>query len=856
MQVVILQNGADLDELSSSYAITLLNPDFKIVLPNSYELKVKKTLDIFSERFKDKVIKVSQLDTSKITKAIITDHQTLDINLPENVEVEVYDHHPKKAYSKTYKIHLYKTGALTSVFVEKLKKEKIKIDSIDSTILALGIYEDTGGFKYKGTTIRDIKAYQFLFKVGIDLSKFIKIIQDRFDLPKLELLKDLQLNAEILPITDYKVIISQTSKKYNYDIASLLKYVKAFEDADAYFVVISQKNKKTIIGRSINQNIDVNKILKHFDGGGHKYAASTQITGYSYEDIKSILRFLLEKEPLGFENLIKDDLPKISYNAKFKDLENLAKMYKYMIVLDNNGKYAGVLTSQTVKLGLKHGITEEKALTFAEDWYVINYLDLNILKLKSLMETNIEIFPVIKEGYFIGVIYKKDIIKQLLKDIKEENLTHYHLKTYNFKQKLEKFFPKILLEKFKEIGELSQKLGYRSFIIGGVVRDIILNRPNLDIDIIVEGDAPTLIKEYVKDKNYTYFIYNEFMTGQIMIENGLKLDFSTARKEEYQSPGAYPKVEKAKLFEDLYRRDFTINTLAIEITSSNYGILIDYFNGIKDIKEKRIRVLHSLSFIEDPIRILRALRFVGRFNFKLEKNTEKLLIYSVEKGLLSVAPKGRINLELNLAFEEEKAIEILKLYDKYKVLNKILFQTHIDPKKEMLLQKLTDNLTLLQYLKPYKYSKTTNFLFVLLSHLPTELIYQNLKSYYFDKEAKLCDKFVQDFNEILKAEDIFHIYKVLKRINLEYLPAILTLADEDKYKNIIKIFEMEKNPLIKGEDLIKLGLKPSKLFKEILDDVFEKQLKEEFRNKDSAIKYIKSKYLERTTWRYFWLKII
>jgi len=160
LQVVILQNGADLDELSSAYAITLLNPDFKILLPNSYELKVKKTLDVFSEKFKDKIIKIDQLDISKITKAIITDHQTLDITLPENVEVEIYDHHPKKAYSKKYKTHLYKTGALTTIFVEKLKKEKIKIDNIDATILALGIYEDTGGFKYKGTTIRDIKAYQ------------------------------------------------------------------------------------------------------------------------------------------------------------------------------------------------------------------------------------------------------------------------------------------------------------------------------------------------------------------------------------------------------------------------------------------------------------------------------------------------------------------------------------------------------------------------------------------------------------------------------------------------------------------------------------------------------------------------
>jgi len=100
LQVVILQNGADLDELSSAYAITLLNPDFKILLPNSYELKVKKALDVFSEKFKDKIIKLNQLDISKITKAIIIDHQTLNIILSENIEVEIYDHHPKKSIFK------------------------------------------------------------------------------------------------------------------------------------------------------------------------------------------------------------------------------------------------------------------------------------------------------------------------------------------------------------------------------------------------------------------------------------------------------------------------------------------------------------------------------------------------------------------------------------------------------------------------------------------------------------------------------------------------------------------------------------------------------------------------------------
>jgi len=131
-------------------------------------------------------------------------------------------------------------------------------------------------------------------------------------------------------------------------------------------------------------------------------------------------------------------------------------------------------------------------------------------------------------------------------------------------------------------------------------------------------------------------------------------------------------VEQATLKEDLLRRDFTINTLAIALNSDRFGTLIDYLGGVEDLRKGVIRVLHSLSFVEDPIRILRALRFAGRFGFDLSRGTKSLLRRAVELNVLKSAPKGRIASELRLALREERFLDILNLYKEYKILEQLL----------------------------------------------------------------------------------------------------------------------------------------------------------------------------------------
>ena len=178
----------------------------------------------------------------------------------------------------------------------------------------------------------------------------------------------------------------------------------------------------------------------------------------------------------------------------------------------------------------------------------------------------------------------------------------------------------------EEIGRKADEQGSLAYVVGGFVRDILLRRRNLDIDVVVEGDALLLAKMYAQQHQASLTIHNRFGTAVVKLTEGYRVDFATARKERYLHPGALPIVEKGVIRDDLFRRDFSINAMAVRINRDSWGQLVDEFGGLEDIKNKKIRVLHEKSFIDDPTRILRAVRFERRFKFIIEPGTREFLV--------------------------------------------------------------------------------------------------------------------------------------------------------------------------------------------------------------------------------------
>lgn len=843
MQVVLLQEGADLDALSSAYGLTLLNSRLKIVLPNSLSSSVIRAIDEFKDSFKGKIIKKNQLDWSKVKRLYLTDSH----NIPKYFtgEIIIYDHHeiPQISESGNIKLYIHNTGAATTIVVEALKKRKRKLSVEDATILALGIYEDTGSFKFSSTTKRDIKSLEYLLNFGINFNKLRKVLEQGFDQEDIYILDNLLKNISSVKISDKTIGITYFSDRYSKDISGLLKYLKDFESFHAFFAVIGQKNKVSIIGRSKDKSINVSSILSLFDGGGHWYAASAKVKGFSVREVYDILKFIISERKLKVIDFLEKDIPVLNIEDKISRCRELPHFPIY-IVVDDKQKYYGVITDRTVRDLLKHGFYSEKVYNYTQDVITVSS-DMYIFQLlKILKTTDQEIFPVVDGGKLSGIITRNLILKKLFSEQAKIYL-EIKPKRRNIIHLIERSFPDYLLSELHFIGKISKDFGFRTFLVGGVVRDIVMRRENLDIDLLVEGDAILLLREYAKEKGYSYFFYPEFLTGYVKTDSGLKIDFATARREIYDYPGAYPRVEKATVEEDLVRRDFTINTMIAEITEGNFGLLFDYFGGLRDIKEKRIRILHPVSFIEDPIRILRAVRFAGRFDFKLQKDTEILLKNAVRNSLLSYASPGRIKLELELTFNEEKVLQILKLMEKYSILYSIFDIEKLTPEIISKLQKIKDMTVIFREIFSFEPSKTFLYILTLLSVKPIEEAYILLKNYHFDREARYIE-IVHRYVSLLKDKENLNTYIDLLKENKDILSATVILSDDDISAKIIDMYKKYKNPLITGRDLISLGLKPSSTFKNILEEINYGYLTGKFEKKEDCIKYIIENYLSES----------
>ncbi|HOX54509.1 MAG TPA: CCA tRNA nucleotidyltransferase [Candidatus Omnitrophota bacterium] len=212
--------------------------------------------------------------------------------------------------------------------------------------------------------------------------------------------------------------------------------------------------------------------------------------------------------------------------------------------------------------------------------------------------------------------------------------------------------PQDILRLFRQIGKIAQENNCRVYIVGGMIRDLYLGRENFDFDIVVEGDGIALAKKLADKFKAKLVDHEKFATAVLFVPNGIKIDIATARKETYEHPGALPNVVPGNIEDDLSRRDFSINAMAASLNPEDFGELIDFFDGLSDLKKKEIKVLHDLSFIDDPTRILRAIRFEQRLKFKIEDHSLRLIKEAVKRKAFDTVKPPRIWHELILILYE------------------------------------------------------------------------------------------------------------------------------------------------------------------------------------------------------------
>lgn len=375
------------------------------------------------------------------------------------------------------------------------------------------------------------------------------------------------------------------------------------------------------------------------------------------------------------------------------------------------------------------------------------------------------------------------------------------------------------------------------YLVGGIVRDLLLGRESLDVDIVVEGMADPLVKPVARALKAKLASHPQFLTHALQLSKNRHIDLATARTETYAEPAALPIVEPASLQDDLYRRDFSINAIALSLNESDFGHLWDPFSGIEDLELKKLRVLHSESFKDDPTRIFRAARFAGRFGYELDWRTREWLAESVDQQLPARLSAARVREELVPLLSEHDPRPAFRLLSEWNALgflvpnlkweksHETLFGSVIkkDPKGQALL------LRLLVLFHAVPFSKAIGTLTSLM--FPQTLVQQAeqaLQVLAGLREGSLTPVNVGSLQKKpMGAEVKWFLDKALRTRSVT----------QKKPLEAWQRFQ-DCTPCLSGRDIQDLGYKPGPVFSKIFDSLRQARWEGKLRTREEEIRFL------------------
>lgn len=868
MDVITSHLNSDFDALASMVAATKYYPDAVLVFPGSQEKSVRDFLAAMQPELNIK--KIKDIDIQEITRLILVDTKKpgrigkfSEILDKKGVTVHIYDHHPFSNNDIRGQIEVVEmVGATTTLFTEMLQKDSIYISPAEATILMLGIYEETGSLLFPSTTTRELIAAAYLLKKGANLKVVSSFISKELSADEIDLLNELVHSAKDHLIQDIRIKIAMASReKYIGDIAFLAHKIREMDDVDVVFLLVMMDEKIQIIARSHTPEVDVSQILKFLGGGGHPSASSATLKDISLEEAESTLLLTL-KNNIQPSKTAKDIMTSpvniIPWNHTVKKAEKTMTKYGVNVlpVLKQKNLY-GLLSREAVEKALFHGFGKSKVSEFCTTDTPSVTPSTPISRVESMMiEQNQRFMPVVENSRITGAITRTDILRSLYESLlrknrvsTHENLTEKASIGRNISSGIRSTFPREILDLLKLSGQIADDLDYSAYLVGGSVRDIMRGETNLDIDLVIEGDGIKFAQELGKKLNLKVKSHKRFGTA-VVITEFLKFDVATSRTEYYESPAALPTVETSSIKKDLYRRDFTINTLAIKLNPKHFGQLIDFFGGQRDIKDKTIRILHNLSFIEDPTRAFRAIRFSERFGFKISKHTLKLIKTAVRMNLFEKLSGARMYDELDLLFSETEPVNAIRRLAKLDLLKFIHPGLAITKRLEETFVSIQETFSWFKLLFfKEELNKSPLFLMALLDELTTSERPEALRRLQVPKNAsKEMLVGIKESRIVLKKLQNAtqkEIYYALLPLNLHTVLFAMSKAKQKDRKQAISLYLTKLRGIeteLTGKDLQSMGYPPGPIFKKILAAILDARLERQIKSREGEIRFVKENY--------------
>jgi tRNA nucleotidyltransferase (CCA-adding enzyme) len=873
MEVITTHINADFDSLASMLAAKKLYPNALLVFPGSQERSLRDFF-IHSALYAFEIERVKNIDLQEVKRLILVDTRQIsrigkfsEVLSKPGLDIHIYDHHPASSEDLHGSLEVIsEVGATVTLLLNILQQKGIEITPDEATVMMLGIYEDTGNLIFPSTKEDDFKAAGYLVRKGANLSVLSNVITKELTAEQVFLLNELIQSATRYSFHGIDVVIAQASvDRYVGDIAVLVHKLKDMENLDVLFVLVRMEDRIYLIGRSRLEEVNVSEIASEFGGGGHPTAASATVKGMplveAHDRLVKSLGEIVRPKKMARDAMVYP-VKTIEADRTLKEAGEIMTRYNLNILpVLQDEKVIGLISKQVVEKAVYHGLKSSMVKEYMTTEFSVVSPDTSFFRVQTLtIGQNQGLLPVIENDRLVGTISAGDVMRVLQEELmkSEKGASVFESQPlYGRKKVISKFmkerFPERIHNLLIEFGKVGDALGFSVYAVGGFVRDLLLKVENFDVDIVVEGDGIRLAEEFERMFPCRIRTHKKFGTAIILFPDGLKVDVATARWEFYDSPAALPTVEKASIKTDLYRRDFTINTLVIQLNPRVFGELIDFFGGVKDIKEKVIRVLHNLSFVEDPTRVFRAIRFEQRFGFQIGKHTQNLMKNAVKVGFLERLSGGRVLSELILVLQEGDPLPALKRMRDFNLFHFLHPSLKFDEQAEVLFEQIHHVISWFDLLfLEQQYERWLIYFYGLIDLLKEEeketlcqrlAMNTKLKKKVMERKLQADQALLQIFSWINadRKPKRSEIYDILDHLSIEsklFMMAKTTQVATRRYISLYFTQLKDTKPLLKGRDLIKMGMKSGPSIKKALVDLLKARLDEQVITRQDEMEYI------------------
>ncbi|HEY6584056.1 MAG TPA: CBS domain-containing protein [Gaiellaceae bacterium] len=665
-EVIATHSNTDFDAFAAMLAARRLYPDAVVAVPGALNRNVREFYRLHADELD--AVDASRLETDQIRRLIVVETTSASRlgeleEVAQNPEVEtvVFDHHGGELpdWVKPENAIVSQDGALTTTLVGVLAEREIAVTPLEATAFALGIHEDTGSLTYPTATQRDADALAWCLRHGARQELLARFLHTPLGEDERDLLAALMESLESRRVAGLDVLVAAVSWPRHVDgVSTLAHKIVELTDARGLAMLVEMDDRVFFVARSRTPELDAAAIARSLGGGGHREASSAMLRG-TLDEARHELDRALEQavaEPVTATQIMSRPARSVGPDEPVSRAMVTCQRYAQSgILVVEEGALVGAVSREDLDKAITHGLSHApvKGIMSSRVATVESGAPLGEVQ-EALAASADGRVAVLHDGELVGVVTRSDLLRALGERAETEIEPAASLA--DELAALEHLGP--VFEAAAAAAEPYEGV----YLVGGTVRDILLGEPNFDVDVAVEGDAIELARRLAEALDGRVRAHTKFGTAVVVYREDQRVDVVTARTEFYDAPASLPSVEHATIREDLFRRDFTINAMAVSLKGDDFGRLVDPFNGRRDLEAKTIRVLHNLSFIDDPTRIFRAIRYESRYGFRMDEHTQRLARGTIEMGLVGDLSSARLRDELVALLEEGDAdASILRL---------------------------------------------------------------------------------------------------------------------------------------------------------------------------------------------------